>query len=137
MIFILTTQFHISQGSNVIEIEVISLEATSDLITTCSFDNDELLFVEYSFLGWNGHLLETRGLPVPKKSGETIFYRQTQKFVLDSSKHLEQIKILSSMLASDTSTDPIKFYLVSEEMETDEHHNNPSHQSTRECQEVG
>lgn len=128
------TQFHISQDSGgSIEIEVISLEATQNLLTS-SLNNDELFFVEYSFLGWHGHLLETVGVPAPKKPNETIFYRHAQKFILDSSKHAEQIKILKSMLTNDTSSDPIKFYVVSEEKENDE----PSSKTTGgECREVG
>jgi hypothetical protein len=115
---------------------VISLEATQDLPKTCSLNNDELLFVEYSFLGWHGHLLETQGLPAPKQPHETIFYRQAQMFVLDPSKHAEQIKILSSMLSSDAHADPMKFYVVSEAMEDDKSDMQRWH-SRSECREVG
>lgn len=125
LIFILTTQFHISQGSNVIEIEVISLEATENLTKTCT--NDELLYVEYSLLGWNGHLLETQGIQAPHKSNEILFYRQTQRFQLDPLEHAEQIKKLISMLDMSCADSNIKFFVVQE----------GGHERRQECREVG
>jgi Retinitis pigmentosa G-protein regulator interacting C-terminal len=127
---ILMTQFHISQGSNVIEIEVNSLEAVS------CFKKDKLLFVEYSFLDFKGHLLETQSLPAPSKPNDLTIYRHVQKFVLDTSKHAKQIKILSSMLSTNNSnSEPIKFYVVSESVDDDT--NEDDELNHKECEEVG
>jgi hypothetical protein len=130
-------QFHISQGTNVIEIEVISLEATTSLNND---DEDKLLFVEYSFLDYKGHLLETQSLPAPKKPNDLTIYRHVQKFILDTSKHSKQIKILSSMLSNNSNTEPIKFYVVSESVENDFNEDDDDddlNNKQKECEEVG
>jgi hypothetical protein len=133
------TQFHISQGSNDIEIEVISLEATTSFN---SDDKNKLLFVEYSFLDYKGHLLETQSLPAPKKPNDLTVFRHVQKFVFDTLKHAKQIKILSSMLSNNSNTEPIKFYVVSESVENsninkDDDDDDDLNNKQKECEEVG
>lgn len=89
--------------------------------------------MEYSFLDYQGHLLETQALPVPTKSNDTTFYRHVQKFTLDTTKHSKQIKILNSMLSrSSNIVEPIKFYVVSESVEINE-----GEYEQKECEEVG
>lgn len=95
-------------------------------------DTVENLYVEYTFLDYKGHLLETpQSMVKPERSCDPIFYRFRRKFELRSDKHESQLKILKSMLKNDTNV-PLRFLIVNEPIDiygTDE--------NDGDCQEVG
>lgn len=89
------------------------------------------LYVEYTFLGYKGHLLETRSLHQPKRPNEPIFYRYSQKFEIKPEENQKQMKILKSMIAKN-SKNSIKFLVVSEPIEGSD-----GQKIEDECEEIG
>lgn len=113
------------QSTNVIEIEIVSLTLVED---SQLLNSDEMhyLYVEYSFLGYKGHLLETQSLPQPLKPNEALSYHFKQKFDVKPDDNGKQLKMLKSMLAKGTK-EQIKFFIVNE----------PIGFEDKECEEVG
>ena len=114
--------------TNTITIEIISIELSQNscLLTE---GNRKHLYIEYGFLGFKGHLLETHSLLQPKKANEPVFYRYSQKFDIKPDEEKHKIKILKSMVEKN-SFNPIKFLLVSEPIGTAATYQD-------ECEEVG
>lgn len=106
-----------------IEIVSLSLVEDSELLKS---DEVKYLYVEYSFLGYKGHLLETQSLPQPTKPDEDLFYRFKQKFEINPEDNEKQLQMLQSMLSKDTKKQ-IKFFVVSEPIESED----------KDCDEVG
>lgn len=111
-----------------IDIEIISLELAPN---SSLLNNEEarFLYVEYSFLGYKGHLLETQSLLLPRKASESIFYRFRQRFEIRSDENEKQINMLLSMIKKNSKY-PIKFFVVSEPISFDENDDD-------ECEEIG
>lgn len=107
-----------------IEIINIVLCENSSLLTN---ENANFLYIEYSFLNFKGHLLETQSLPKPKKSEESVYYHFQNSFEIRPSEDKKQFKMLKSMLEKNSKL-PIKFMIVSEPLENEE---------DEECEEVG
>lgn len=115
------------QSPSTIEIEVTSLELVPNS-SLLKADEAQFLYVEYSFLGYKGHLLETQSLPQPRKANEAIFYRFNQKFVINPEENEKQFKLLKAMLAKH-SKEQLKFFVVREPIVGDE--------NDEECEEAG
>jgi hypothetical protein len=95
-------------------------------------DTIENLYIEYTFLEYKGHLLETpQSMMKPSRPGETVFYRFRRKFELRPDEHEKQLKILKSMLTKDTNL-PLRFLIVNEPIDI-----NGTDESDGDCQEVG
>lgn len=109
-----------------IEIEIISLELDTNSNLLLLTDKGRFIYIEYTFLGFKGHLMETQSLPLPQKSSEPVFFRFTQRFDVNPADSEEQLHILESMVASD-STKSIKFIVVDE----------PFGDEKGECEEIG
>lgn len=111
-----------------IDIEIINLVfcENSSLLTKA---NANFLYIEYSFLNYKGHLLETQALPRPKRPEEKIFYHFNNSFDIRPSEDKKQFKLLKRML-EENSKFPIKFLIVSEPVENQD-------QEDGECEEVG
>lgn len=114
------------QCSNTVEIEIVSLELIphSKLLTE---SDSKFLYVEYAFLGYQGHLLESNSLKMPR-SNEPVYFRFSQKFKINPTENEKQFKMLKSMLLP-KSKDQIKFLVVSEPNNEDK--------DDGECEEVG
>lgn len=98
---------------------------TSNLLS----EDHRFLYVEYSFLGYKGHLLETQS-PCPRKINEIVFYRFNQRFEI-TPKNDEQLKLLMSMVEKN-SKHQIKFLVVSEPINLD-----GDEEEEGECEEIG
>lgn len=109
-----------------IEIEIINLVICEDssLLTN---EDAHFLYIEFTFLDFKGHLMETQSLPKPKKAGESIFYHFENIFELQPAEDKKQFKMLKLMLEKNSKL-PIKFMIVSEPLENEE---------KGECQEIG
>lgn len=125
LVFNYSTSF---QGTQTIEIEIVSLALVPD--SSLLQADGKFLYVEYSFLGYIGHLLETPSLPQPKKADEPTFYHFSQKFDLNSENE-KQLKILKTMVLDGTEN-PLKFLIVTEPVEND---NNTQNEAN--CEEIG
>lgn len=108
-----------------IDIEVINLVMCEDS-SLLKNDSANFLFVEYTFLNYKGHLLETQSLPKPKKSGECTYYHFKRTFELRPSENQKQFKMLKIMLEKN-SKQHLKFLIVNE----------PISEDTGDCEEVG
>lgn len=117
--------FEAFQSLNMVAIEIVSLSLVEDSELLKS-DEVKYLYVEYSFLGYKGHLLETQSLPQPTKPDEDLFYRFKQKFEINPEDNEKQLQMLQSMLSKDTKKQ-IKFFVVSEPIESED----------KDCDEVG
>ncbi|CAO1346932.1 unnamed protein product [Diamesa serratosioi] len=119
------SNFTVKYGINYISIEIVSLQ----LIPNTNFICDDLirkLYVEYSFLGYKGHLLETpQSLFKSKKANEIMYYRFHKKFELKSDENEKQLKLLKEMLEKN-SKKPLRLLLISEPIDDND-----------ECEEVG
>lgn len=109
-----------------IDIEVINLAFCEDssLLTNEKF---KYLYVEYSFMMYKGHLLETQALSKPQNSNESIFYHFNNTFEIRPAEDKKRFKVLKSMLEKN-SKNHLKFFIVSEPLEK---------QNDEECEEVG
>lgn len=84
------------------------------------------MYVEYSFLGYKGHLLETpQSLFKPKSANEIMYFRFHKKFELKSDENEKQLKMLKEMLAKN-SKKTLRFLIISEPIDEKD-----------ECDEVG
>jgi hypothetical protein len=117
------------QAPQTIEIGIISLELTPNS-SFLAEDNNKLLYVEYQFLGYLGHMLETQSLQKPKKANEPIFYRYSQKFEVKPDSDKKKMKLLKSMVEKNSSN-PLKFIIVSEPSDIDDINND------EQCEEMG
>jgi hypothetical protein len=88
------------------------------------------LYIEYQFLGYMGHLLETQSLQQPNKPNDPTYYRYSQIFDIKPDSDQKMMKILKSMVEKNSSN-PLKFLVVSEPIERDGVKND------EECVELG
>ncbi|CAO1319480.1 unnamed protein product [Diamesa hyperborea] len=117
--------FTVKYGINYVSIEIVSLQLTANTNFICD-DSIQKLYVEYSFLGYKGHLLETpQSLFKPKKENELMYYRFHKKFELKSDENEKQLKLLKAMLEKNTKKH-LRFLIVSEPIDEND-----------ECEEVG
>lgn len=118
----------LKHASHKIGIEIINLVMCEDssLLTD---DSANFLFVEYSFLNYKGHLLETQSLPKPKKSGECTYYHFYRSFEVRPSENRRQFKMLKIMLEKNSKHN-LKFLIVSEPITIDQ-------EDSGDCEEVG
>lgn len=122
--FLLVMEFTF-QGINYVSIEIVSLQLIANTNFICD-DSIKKLYVEYSFLGYKGHLLETpQSLLKPKKENELMYYRFHKKFELKSDENEKQLKMLKAMLEKNTKKH-LRFLIVSEPIDEND-----------ECEEVG
>lgn len=85
------------------------------------------LYIEYTFLDYKGHLLETpQSLPMPRSADEELPFNFRQSFKIDL-RTQKQIALIKDMLKPDTET-PIRFLVINEPLGEEE---------TSECAEVG
>jgi hypothetical protein len=102
------------------------------------FQNDKIkkIYVEYTFLGYAGHLLETpQSLQKPKNSRDLLVYNFRNTFDIDTGIETEpnyKASILLGMLVPDSKY-LLKFTVISEPFEEDLIDNN----DTAECMEFG
>lgn len=109
-----------------IDIEIINLAFCEDSSLLAN-EKFKYLYVEYSFMLYKGHLLETQALPKPQKSNESIFYHFNNTFEIRPAEDKKRFKFLKSMLEKNSKS-PLKFFIVSEPLED---------QDDGECEEVG
>jgi hypothetical protein len=109
-----------------INIEIVNLVVSenSSLLTN---ENAQFLYIEYTFLNYKGHLMETQSLPNPRKSGVAIFYHFDNTFELQPAEDKKQFKMLKSMLEKNSKL-PLKFMIISEPLEN---------QEEGDCEEIG
>ncbi|XP_076392341.1 uncharacterized protein LOC100881670 isoform X1 [Megachile rotundata] len=113
--------------TDTISIDILSmiLFPKSSLITN---DEVQLLYIEYSFLGYAGADMETMSVMKPRPPETKLFYNFRRKFKVDEETHAMQNSMLRAML--DGSTNPnIRFIVVSEPF--------PEETDIKECVEVG
>lgn len=91
------------------------------------------LYIEYSFLGSKGHLLETPiSLPKPENCKEKLNYNFRKTFEFDTTIDSgRQIAEFVNMLREDSKT-KIRFLIINEPIQT-----NGIKDSNLECKEVG
>lgn len=118
----------LKHDSHKIDFEIINLSMCEDS-SLLSNDKTNFLFVEYSFLNYKGHLLETQSLPKPKKSGEYTYYHFKRTFELRPSENRRQFKMLKTMLEKNSKQN-LKFLIVSEPI-------NLNDDDIGDCEEVG
>lgn len=109
-----------------ITIEIINLVICENS-TLLEDKNAKFLYIEYTFLNYKGHLMETQTLPKPSKAGEAVFYHFDNTFEIRPSEDKKQFKMLKSMLEKNSKV-PIKFLIVSEPLDNPEE---------KECEEIG
>ncbi len=111
-------------------IEIVSLQILpSDLMND---ESVQQLYVEYTFLSYRGHLLETpQSLPKPLSTEDVLQFNYRKEFKLDLKKDIKQLKILRSMLEYNSPL-PLRFLLISEPTEFDLENDEDA-----ECEEVG
>lgn len=109
-----------------ISIEIVNLIIceNSSMLTN---ENSKFIYIEYTFLGYKGHLMETQSLQKPTKAGEALFYHFENTFEIRPSEDKRQFKILKSMLEKKSKV-PIKFMIISEPLDN---------QENGECEEIG
>ncbi|XP_076234973.1 uncharacterized protein LOC143179560 [Calliopsis andreniformis] len=88
----------------------------------------QLLYIEFSFLGYCGADMETISLRKPQPPNQKLTYNFRKKFRVDPLMHSVQDNILRSML-HDSGSPTIKFIVVCEPL--------PEDTDTKECVEVG
>ncbi|XP_072755063.1 uncharacterized protein [Anoplolepis gracilipes] len=114
------------------EEDTITIEITSIQLLDGSsiMQNDEiqLLYVEYSFLGYSGEDMETVSMRKPKTANQEIFYNYMKKFRVDAKTQAVERNMLCSMLTESISPN-VKFIVISEPL--------PEESETKECEEVG
>ena len=119
------------QKSNKIVIEIISLEIFSN--SEVAIDNSvKQIYVEYTFLGYFGHLFETPQ-SVRKTSNSLMNYNFRKDFELEKSTHEKQLKLLREMLEDNTKT-PLRLLVVSEPTTSDLEDDT---EELMECEEIG
>ncbi|XP_067004165.2 X-linked retinitis pigmentosa GTPase regulator-interacting protein 1 [Anabrus simplex] len=86
------------------------------------------LYIEYSFLGYDGEEMETMSAPLNSDLHMNFNYRRT--FYVDYGMHFKQRTILSNILTSeDKNRRKLRFVVVSEPPEEQDH--------VKECEEIG
>lgn len=88
----------------------------------------KFLYVEYTFLGYKGHLLETQSLPQPRKENGIIYFHYNQKFEVEPEENPKHLEMLKSLIAQN-SKEQIKFLIVSEPL--------ADNNTEAECEEIG
>lgn len=120
-----------SNSFGLVSIEIISLQISDQDVLS----NPEIkqLYIEYSFLGSKGHLLETPiSLPKPENGKEKLNYNFRKTFEFDTIKDSgKQIADFIDMLREDSKT-KIRFLIINEPKQFD-----GIKDSTLECKEVG
>ncbi|XP_053985525.1 uncharacterized protein LOC128879970 [Hylaeus volcanicus] len=115
-----------------IEKDTIAIEIVNIILFPKSFvmeDEDiQLLYVEFSFLGYCGSDMETISVQKPTSPDQKLTFNFRKKFQVDEKRHAVQDNILRAML--NESTNPsIRFIVVSEPL--------PEEDDTKECVEIG
>lgn len=108
-----------------IVIEIISLELAPNSSLLLS-EKERFVYVEYSFLGFKGHLMETQSMQLPQKSLDPVFFRFTQRFDINPSDNEDQLEALKSMIESN-SLKSIQFMVIEEPIDNED----------SECEEIG
>lgn len=86
------------------------------------------LYIEYTFLDYKGHLLETpQSLPMPRSADVELAFNFRQSFKINFKTQKRQIALIRDMLKPNTET-PIRFLIINEPILEEE---------TSECAEVG
>lgn len=121
--------------THTIEIEIIKFEL-SESSSLLENENANFLYIEYSFLNYKGHLLETQSLPKPKKSGVSTVYKLSTKFEINPAEHEEEFDLLKKTIEK-KSKNPIKFLIVSEPINAVKDSSNTTSTLQTECEDVG
>lgn len=99
------------------------------MATDCSVKQ---LYVEYTFLGFFGHLYETPE-SVNKSINSLMIFNFRKDFELEKSTHGKQLKMLMEML-KDGTKHPLRLVVVSEPTSSDLENDN---EELFECEEIG
>lgn len=120
-------QTHREHESLTIEIVSLEIYPESEIMMNRSI---KFIYMEYTFLGHKGHLLETpQSLPKPLP-GIKLMYEFRKSFDFDYKQNFSEIRTLHKLLHSNFPT--IKFLIISEPSQEDLHVN-----PDLECEEIG